>query len=334
MTATDVNARSIVIDALQCSDFNRDLLLDAQKGGITAINAASVLWENFRGGMDYVDMWRQKLAENADIAMPIRTTDDILRAKTEGKVGIILGWQNTSPIEDRLDYFATFKELGVNIMQLTYNTQNFFGAGYLEENDSGLTGFGREAVDQMGDCGILIDLSHVGIRTSLDTIAYSQKPVAITHCLPSGLSDVPRNKPDEVFQACAAKGGVIGTSLFSPGLAKGNDASVADVIDALQYTLELVGEDHVAIGTDFNHNRARPGPWLLWANKDKGTGRTLAEFGSAKITKPEGIRHSREFANLTAEMQRRGWDEGQITKIIGGNWMRLFGEVWGGSPAS
>lgn len=330
MTDSNLHNSSIVIDALQCSDFNRDLLLDAQKGGITAINASSVLWENFRGGMDYIAMWRQKLAENSDIAMPIRTIQDILSAKTEGKVGIILGWQNTSPIEDRLDNFATFKELGVNIMQLTYNTQNFFGAGYLEGKDSGLTGFGREAVDEMAKCGVLIDLSHVGIQTSLDTIDYSRKPVAITHCLPSGLSDVPRNKPDEVFKACADKGGVIGTSLFAPGLAKGNDADVRDVIDALEYTLTLVGEDHVAFGTDFNHNRPRPGPWLLWANKDKGTGRTLAEFGSAKITKPDGIRHSGEFMNLTTEMKRRGWDDVLVQKILGGNWMRLFEDVWAG----
>jgi membrane dipeptidase len=329
VTSSDLHTRSIVIDALQCSDMNRDLLLDAQKGGITAINASSVLWENFRGGMDYVAMWRRKLAENADIAMPIRTTQDIHRAKDEGKVGIILGWQNTSPIEDRLEYFGIFKDLGVNIMQLTYNTQNLFGAGYLEANDSGLTGFGREAVDEMADCGILVDLSHVGIRTCLDTIAHSRKPVAITHCLPSSLHDVPRNKPDEVFQACAAKGGVIGTSLFAPGLAQGNNATIADVVDALEFTLDLVGEDHVAIGTDFNHNRARPGPWLLWANKDKGTGRTLADFGSAKITKPEGFRHSREFGNLSAEMVLRGWGKTRIAKILGGNWMRLFDEVWG-----
>ncbi|OWU69317.1 peptidase M19 [Roseovarius sp. 22II1-1F6A] len=329
MTDTTLHSRSLVIDALQCSDFNRDILLEAQQGGVTAISASSVLWEGFRGGMDYVIMWKAKLAENADIAMPVRSLADIERAKAEGKVGIIFGWQNTSPVEDRLDYFEIFKDLGVNIMQLTYNTQNFFGAGYLEQTDSGLTGFGREAVDAMNTAGITIDLSHVGVQTSLDTIAHSAKPVAITHCLPRALKDVPRNKPDEVFKACAEKGGVIGTSLFAPGLAAGNDARVRDVIDAMEHTLDLVGEDHVAIGTDFNHNRARPGPWLLWANRDKGTGRTLTEFGSAKISKPEGIRSNAEFPNLTAEMQARGWSEARIEKILGGNWMRLFGETWG-----
>jgi len=329
MNATELHSNALVIDALQCSDFNREILLEAQAGGVTAISASSVLWENFRGGMEYILMWRRLLAENADIAMPIRTTDDIARAKEAGKVGIIFGWQNTSPVEDRLDYFGIFKELGVNIMQLTYNTQNFFGAGYLEERDSGLTGFGREAVDEMTAQGILIDLSHVGVQTSLDTIDHTRGPVAITHCLPRALRDVRRNKPDEVFQACAEKGGVIGTSLFAPGLAAGNDANVADVIAAMEHTLALVGEDHVAIGTDFNHNRRRPGPWLIWANKDKGTGRTLTEFGSAKISKPEGIRRNDEFANLTAEMVRRGWSEERILKILGGNWMRLFKQVWG-----
>jgi len=78
------------------------------------------------------------------------------------------------------------------------------------------------------------------------------------------------------------------------------------VIDAMENTLDLVGEDHAAIGTDFNHNRARPGPWLLWANKDKGTGGTLPNFGSAQISKPEGIQHNREFGSLTDEMQNRG----------------------------
>lgn len=327
--SSDLHTRSIVIDALQCSDFNRDLLLQAQAGGVTAINASSVLWEDFRGGIDYVLMWKDKLRENADIAMQIRSVADIHRAKAEGKVGIIMGWQNTSPIEKRLDYFEVFKDLGVGIMQLTYNTQNYFGAGYLEDTDSGLTGFGREAVDEMARNGILIDLSHVGERTATDVIERSPNPVAITHCLPKALKDVPRNKSDAVFKACADRGGVIGTSLFAPGLARGNDATVADVIDAMEHTLDLCGEDHVAIGTDFNHNRARPGPWLLWANRDHGTGRTLTEFGSAKINKPLGIRSNADFPNLTAEMQRRGWSDARIEKILGGNWLRLLGQVWG-----
>ncbi len=327
--ASTLHAEAIVIDGLQCSDFDRALFEEALRGGVTAINCAAVLWENFHDGIDYVSMWKRLVRDNADIVTLVRTTDDIRAAKKAGKLGIIIGWQNTSPIEDRLDYVEVFKDLGVGIMQLTYNTQNYSGSGYLEARDSGLTGFGRELIGEMNRVGVLCDLSHVGETTAAEAIDWSQKPCAITHCLPQALRDVPRNKSDDIFKRCADKGGVIGTSLFAPGLAAGNDANVASVIDALEYTLGLVGEDHVAIGTDFSLNRPRPGPWMLWANRDKGTARTLTEFATVKISKPEGIRRIDEFPNLTAEMVRRGWSGSLIAKVLGGNWLRLLDEVWG-----
>ncbi|MGV8831588.1 MAG: membrane dipeptidase [Devosia sp.] len=320
---------AIVIDALQCSDFNRELFEEALRGGVTAINCSAVLWENFNGGIDYVTMWKRLIRDNQDLVRPIHSVADIHAAKREGKLGIIIGWQNTSPLEDRLDYIEIFKDLGVGIMQLTYNTQNYSGSGYLEPHDSGLSGFGQEVIAEMNRVGVLCDLSHVGEKTAADAIAYSVKPCAITHCLPRALKDVPRNKSDELFKLCAQKGGVIGTSLFAPGLAAGNDANVASVIDALEHTLDLVGEDHVAFGTDFSLNRPRPGPWLLWANKDKGTARKLTEFGSVTISKPEGIRRIDEFANLTREMTARNWSAGRIVKVLGGNWLRLLEDVWG-----
>ena len=123
-------------------------------------------------------------------------------------------------------------------------------------------------------------------------------------------------------------GGVIGVSLFAPGLAAGNDATVSDVVDAISHVIDLVGEDHVAIGTDFSLNRPRPGPWQDWANRDKGTGRVLTGFATAKISKPEGIQRIDEFPNLTAGMHQRGWTEARIKSILGGNWVRLLRQVW------
>ena len=121
---------------------------------------------------------------------------------------------------------------------------------------------------------------------------------------------------------------MIGVSLFAPGLAAGNEATVSDVVDAISYMVDLVGEDHVAIGTDFSLNRLRPGPWQEWANKDKGTARVLTGFATAKISKPDGIRRIDEFPNLTVEMHGRGWTEARIKSILGGNWLRLLGQVW------
>ncbi|MBG02980.1 MAG: peptidase M19 [Rhodospirillaceae bacterium] len=328
--AEAVHAEAIVVDGLQCCDFDRALLEEALRGGVTAINHAAILWENFREGIDRVAEWNRVFDTHGDIVMPIRTTEDILAAKAAGKLGIIMGWQNTSPLEDRLDYLAVFKQLGIGIMQLTYNTQNFAGAGYLEERDSGLTGFGREMVAEMNRVGVLCDLSHVGEVTSADAIAYSEQPCAITHCLPRALKDVARNKSDALFEKCAAKGGVIGVSLFSPGLAAGNDATVADVVDVIAYMIELVGEAHVAIGTDFSLNRPRPGPWQDWASRDKGTARVITGFATAKVNKPKGFARIDEFPNLTGEMLERGWSEARIKGVLGGNWLRLLRQVWHG----
>jgi len=328
--STALHERSIVIDALHTCNWSREIFEEARTAGITALNASNVLWENFREGIAEVSAWKRRFEENADLILPVKTVADIHHAKASGKTGIIQGWQNTSPLEDRLEFVEIFKDLGVGIMQLTYNTQNYSGCGYLEPTDGGLTGFGREVVDEMARVGVLCDLSHVGDKTSADVIAYSKKPVAITHVLPRALHDVKRNKSDDLFLACAEKGGVIGTSFFSPGLQAGNDSTVHDVLDAMEYVIELVGEDHVGVGTDYSQGHARPGPWLLWANRDKGTARTLTEFGSVKINKPAGVAKLHQLPNLTAAMLERGWSEQRIAKLLGGNWLGLLQRVWGG----
>ncbi len=327
-TAREIHDRSIVIDGLQTCLWSREVFEDLRAGGVTAVNCSTVLWENFREGIAYVSEWKRFLREHADLIRPVRTVADIHAAKREGRTGIILGWQNTSPLEDRLEYVEIFKDLGVGIMQLTYNTQNYSGAGYLEENDSGLTGFGKEVLAEMNRVGVLCDLSHVGDRTSADVIAYSKGPVCISHVLPRALKDVKRNKSDELLKACAARGGLVGVSLFSPGLAAGNDATIEDYLDAMAHVIEVAGEDHVGIGTDFSQDRPRPSPWLLWANRDKGSARTLTEFGSVKINKPLGIRRIGEMPNLTERMLARGWSEALVGKLLGGNWLKLLDTAW------
>jgi len=326
--AKALHEASIIVDGLQTCEWSRSIFEEMRAGGITAVNCASLLWENFHDGIGYVSQWKRFLRENDDLITPVRTVADIHRAKAENRTGIIIGWQNTSPLEDRLDYVEIFKDLGVGMMQLTYNTQNYSGAGYLEEHDSGLTGFGREVLAEMNRVGVLCDLSHVGEKTSADVIARSQGPVCISHVLPRALKDVKRNKPDELLKACAERGGIIGVSLFAPGLAAGNDATVEDYLDAMAYVMDLVGEDHVGIGTDFSLDRPRPGPWLLWANKDKGTARKLTEFGSVKINKPKGIERMTQMPHLTEAMLARGWGEERVVKILGQNWLRVLTAAW------
>jgi membrane dipeptidase len=321
---------AIVIDGLNVCNWSRTIFEEWHQGGVTAANCASVAWENLEGGLRYASEWKRRCSENADLIFLGRTASDIRRAKTEGRTAVILGWQNTSPIEDQLDYIGIFADLGVRIMQLTYNTQNLSGAGYLETGDGGLTGFGRDVLAEMNRVGVLCDLSHVGDRTSADAIAASTKPVAFSHVLPRALKDVRRNKPDALLRAAADKGGIIGISLFAPGLAAGNDATIDDVIAAMEYAINLLGEEHVGIGTDFSLDHTRPGPYMDWVNRDKGYGRLLTEFGHTTVNKPLGIRRLHEMPNLAGAMARRNWSEARMRKVLGGNWLRVLSDVWGG----
>ncbi len=330
----EVFARTPVFDGLSCANFSRDLFAEMQQGGLTAVNCASVLWENFRQGIDYVAMFHRWFAECDDLIRPVRTVDDILLAKGEGRVGIALGFQNTSPVEDRLENVEVFKRLGVGFMQLTYNSQNLSGAGYLEPSDGGLSGFGRELLAEMHRTGVVCDLSHVGLRTSLEAIDASPGPVCFSHCLPSSLHDVPRNKPDELFRACAEKGGMIGLSLFAPGLRAGNAATVADYAEAVAYMVDLVGEDYVGLGCDFSLDHPRPGAYQTYASRDKGYARNMTSFATAKIEKPEGIRRYPDLPNVAVALGALGWSEERLVKVLGGNWLRFLGHVWPGRPGA
>lgn len=324
----NVHDEAILIDGLNICAWDRSIFEQYRKGGVTAVSCTTAVWENFRACMDNVGQWLRWYDEFGDLIVPVHGTVDIHRAKQQGKTGIILSWQNTSPLEDRLDYVRIFKALGVGIMQLTYNTQNYAGSGYQEPGDGGLSGWGRELLDEMALAGVVCDLSHVGDRTCADVIAYTRRPVAFTHVLPRRLLDRPRNKPDQLMRGVAATGGVVGLSLFTPGMRNGNDATIDDYVEAIDYVVDLIGEDHVAIGTDFSLGHPRPGPFLQWCNLDKGRARRLTEFGSRPVGKPAGLERIADFPNLTARLLDAGYCRDRILKIYGGNWMRVLRAVW------
>lgn len=324
MSAT-LHDSAIVIDGLIIAKFDRSVFEDMRRGGLSAANCTCSIWENFRDSMDNVARWQSHFRDNADLILQVRTTEDIHRAKREGKTGIILGWQNLSGIEDRLDYLGLFKTLGVGVMQIAYNTQNWVGTGCYEKHDGGLSEFGHEVIAEMNRLGILCDLSHVGAKTSEDVILASTKPVAYTHCLPAGLKAHPRNKSDGQLKFIADRGGFVGVTMFPPFLKRGIESTIDDYLEAIEYVINLIGEEQVGIGTDFTQGW---GPdFFDWITRDKGRARKLTEFGT--ILNPEGIRTIGDFPNLTAAMQRRGWKEDRIRRVMGENWLRLLKDVWG-----
>lgn len=320
-----VHQKSIIVDGLVISNFSRKVLEDMHAGGITAANCTCCIWEGFEPTMRNVAGWLRSFQENADIIRPVFDTSDILKAKEEGKVGIILGWQNTSGYGDVLDYVPLFAKLGVRVAQLTYNTANSVGSGCYEFVDRGLTDYGRDLIAAMNKAGVLVDLSHVARDTAREAILASSKPVAYTHCAPAGLKQHPRNKSDEELKLIASKGGFVGVTMFPAFLARGKGATVDDYIEAVEYTINLIGEERVGLGTDLTQDQ--PPAFFDWINRDKGDGRKLVDFGEA--LELGGFKRSSDFPNITAAMERRGWRADRIERVLGQNWLSFLREVWG-----
>ena len=321
---TQLHDDLIVFDGLNISNWGRDVFEDMRRGGLTAANCTCSVWEGFQATMTNIATWKGCFRDHADLLRQVYTSTDIQHAKKEGKTGIVLGFQNAAAFEDNPGHIQLFKELGVGIVQMCYNTQNLIGTGCYER-DGGLSGYGHDVVAEMNRVGIMCDLSHVGPKTSDDVIRASTKPVAYSHCLPSGLKDHPRNKSDAQLKFIADRGGFIGVTLFPTFLERGVNATVDDYVEAIDYVINIVGEDVVGIGTDFTQGYGKP--FFDWLTHDKGTGRRLTDFGD--IINPKGIRTIGEFPNLTTAMEKAGWPERKIRKIMGENWVRVLRDVWG-----
>jgi len=324
MNAAELHRDSIIIDGLVCGKMDLELFQDMHQGGVTAANCTMAFWEGFQGTVDNIAAVNAIIEQNPELLMKIRTTADIRRAKAEGKTGVLMGFQNTYAYEDQIGYVKIFKDLGVGIVQMAYNTQNLVGTGCYER-DGGLSGFGREIMAEMNRVGVMCDLSHVGPKTSEEVILESKKPVCYSHCLPSGLKEHPRNKSDEELKFIADHGGFVGVTMFAPFLKNGINSTIEDYVEAIRYVFNIVGEDQIGIGTDFTQGQDQA--FFEWLTHDKGYARRLTNFG--KIVNPQGIRTLGEFPNLTEALLKDGFSETQVRKIMGENWVRILGEVWG-----
>jgi membrane dipeptidase len=317
-----LHAQSIIIDGLNVSRWQEETFLKLHRGGLTAINATIAVWEDLNQTIHEIVRWHQYFQQYDNIIMPIRTVADIKKAKEAGKVGIIFGFQNISPIEDDLNLLSIYKELGVRIIQPVFHYRNPVGDGCWEQTDSGLSMFGIQVIKALNHLGILIDLSHAGHQTTMEAIEVSQKPVACTHANPRALCDHPRTKTDEELKFLAQKGGVVGASSYPSFLASRGRATLADFLDVIDYLVNLLGVDHVAIGTDLVEGQ--PEEFFLGLRR----GRIHSKPLELPVVFPEGIRSASDFPNITAGLLDRGYSESDVVKIIGGNLLRLFEEVW------
>jgi len=294
-----------------------------RKGGLTAANCTCSIWEGLEDSIKNLANWKALLKDNEDVVLQVYSIADIERAHREGRVGIILGWQNSTGFGEYLPSVRLFHELGIRIVQLTYNTANMSGFGCYESRDGGLTDFGRELVLEMNNTGILVDLSHVGANTAKDVIDTATKPVAYTHCCPSALLNHPRNKSDEQLRYIADRGGFVGVATVPPFLPKKYESTVDDYVDAVLHVMNVVGDENVGIATDITQGQ---GPEFFdWIASDKGYGRTLVDMGGVPILR--GFETTADYPNIISAMERK-MTATQLDQVAGRNWVRFLGEVW------
>lgn len=336
--------RAMVIDAQ--GGLDRSLPMerssaDTADSGLTAISLTVGQVGNGPGRMESVI---RDLAElNGWITaypttfMAILRASDLRAAKVRSRTGLIYNVQDTSALEGDITRVKLLKNLGVRLMQLTYNKRNLSGDGCLEPGNAGLSDFGRQVVGEINDAHVLLDLSHAGARTISEAAQASRSPPAVTHTGCRALVNNPRNLHDEQLREIADRGGVVGiyfiaylrSGIGQPAL----NARAEDLIAHLEHALNVCGEDHIGIGTDGNTSALVVDDRALAAQKQKFEQRTregvaTAGEGPDVFNYVPEYNTPRRLLTLAQDLARRGWPSTRIEKLIGGNFARLFGDVW------
>ena len=339
--AETLHAEVTVIDGLVATDaylMDDDYRTHLPKGGVDAANFTVASYrDTFVSALEQVNEIR-RLTDNIDACI-VEDVADIRAATEADETAVIMGFQDTKPIGNNRWKLSLFADLGVRVVQLTYNEQNYVCTGCCEEVDSGLSAFGREVVTTCNDRGILLDLSHCGDRTTMDAIESSSDPVACTHVGFRELCEAPgRNKTDQQLEALADAGGVAGITLFPPLIKREGvshrvvESTVTDVLDHIDYAVDLMGVDHVGIGTDLDDRSLDRGetPPTSALRHYRPSHPDVYGSGPTDVYDPypDGVHRHTELQTLTRGLVARGYTDEEITKILGGNFLRLFEAVW------
>ena len=323
----------MIIDGLQCGHFDREAFQSLQKAGVGGVVVTCGFWEGAVESLDSLGRWRDLIRENADVAEIGTNSKDIARIGAEGKVAVILGYQNANLFEGRIRFVELFAELGVRVVQLTYNNQNELAGSCYENEDSGLARFGKEVVREMNRAGILVDCSHVGDRSTLDAIEASEKPIAVTHANARSLFDHKRNKSDDVLKALSETGGVIGCAAYRNITGDEYCRTIEAWSTMVARTVEIAGIDSVAIGTDRSHNFAAPDyAWMRQGRWTRG-----ADYGASaagrplKAPPPDWFQTVEDMSVIPGGLHAVGFSQEEVDKITHKNWLRLYEATFGSS---
>jgi microsomal dipeptidase-like Zn-dependent dipeptidase len=302
---------------------------------VHCIHVTIAYWENIRETLENIGTWNRHFINHGDLIMPVRQSRDILEAKRLGKVGIVFGFQNCSPIEDDVKMVEILHQLGVRIMQLTYNNQSLLATGCYEEKDGGVTRFGKQVIKEMNRVGMVIDMSHSAEKSTLETIELSERPIAITHANPSFFHAALRNKSDAVIRAIGESEGMLGFSMYPFHLKNGSDCTLEEFCQMIGQTVEIIGIDRVGIGSDLCLN------WdykvLEWMRSGRWT--TGVDHGEGSAEKPawpdqpSWFSGTKDLSIVAKGLEEQGFSDDNISKVMGENWLSFFEKSFSGESA-
>ena len=310
---------------------------DALASGMSAVNVTLGYVagpdEPFEQTVREIGLFDWRIRNRPDALAKVLTAADILRAHAAGKVGVIYGFQNTVMLGDDAARADIFADLGVHVIQLTYNPANKVGSGSMAPENGGVTEFGRAVIERLNANRVMVDLSHSGERTCLEAARLSKQPISINHTGCRALTDLPRNKTDAELRLVAERGGFVGI-YFMPFLNPTSVASAADVVSHIEHAIQVCGEDHVGIGTDGGTTAVDDMAAYRAAGRKEIAERRKAGIG-AKGENPdtlpfvEDLSGPGQFRKLIALLERRGHKAARIEKIMGQNFVRYARDVWG-----
>jgi membrane dipeptidase len=302
---------------------------DFARYGGSGINAFHIGWgygaDAYDDANKILAAWNRFIAAHPDELVRIDSAAHLQFAKRTGKVGIILGFQNAEHFRTVSDVEG-FYAAGQRVSQLTYNVRNALGSGYEDRPDGGLTAFGAQIVARMNTAGIAVDLSHCGDRTTVEALAAAKKPAIISHANCRALNPHPRCKTDAQIRQLAAGGGVMGISAVRMFVrANSTGATIEDVLDHFDHVTKLVGVEHVGVGSDIDLDGYDKLPPVLHRRMLTGYKANAPLAGDIP-----GLDHPQRIYDLTEGLIRRGYSDGNIELILGGNFRRALSAIWNG----
>lgn len=330
---------TVVVDGLDCSRINEVYLKKLSEAGVDCWHMSMEGFQSFQNFSDVYNI----IDKHSNKIVVTTTVREIRQASEQGKIALVFGWQSPEALGmKQIDpltgppktVLRGYYQLGLRICGLAYNLANIFGAGNFEPH-IGLTRAGRRLVEEIHNLNMILDVGgHTGEQTSLDALEMSaDRPVICSHTNIASIADNPRCTSDRLIEAIAATGGVIGLTAVNDFHTRGRQdinvplsprATLEEHLDQFEYLKKIVGIDHIGIGPDFIEG------WDIdfdFVNQSAAINREIVSDGPWRYVK--GFEDISELPSLARGLIKRGWSTGDLRKVLGENWLRVFEMVWG-----